>query len=165
MSLGPPTTGTHVLVNSVVAYITTGGFLQNLFSTLDLVSGDKLEFVLITAPMKESYEIARATLRIADEFKLSVKVCVIWPQGSAPAEVEESGSELASWTNYVNVEEVPKVSGGSWWEMCRISRKNAILVRPDEHIAWITESDMVRDAETEIRRVFSCILRLNLHGV
>ncbi|KAJ1286681.1 hypothetical protein BS78_03G370400 [Paspalum vaginatum] len=138
---------------------------ESVFSTLDLVSGDKLEFVLITAPVKESYEIARATLKIADEFKLSAKVCVMWPRGTTDAEVEESRSELAPWTNYVNVEEVPRVSGSSWWEMCRISRKNIVLVRPDEHIAWRTESDMVRDAESEVRRVFSHILCLNRHAV
>ncbi|KAF8755819.1 hypothetical protein HU200_011291 [Digitaria exilis] len=134
---------------------------EGVFSTLDLVSGDKLEFVLIIAPLKESYEIARATLKVADEFKLSAKVCVMWPQGSASAEVEESKSELAPWTNYVDVEEVPMVSGSSWWEMCRISRKNVILVRPDEHIAWRMESDMMRDADSEVRRVFSQILCLN----
>nr|CAB3479145.1 unnamed protein product [Digitaria exilis] len=134
---------------------------EGVFSTLDLVSGDKLEFVLIIAPLKESYEIARATLKVADEFKLSAKVCVMWPQGSASAEVEESRSELAPWTNYVDVEEVPMASGSSWWEMCRISRKSVILVRPDEHIAWRMESDMMRDTDSEVRRAFSQILCLN----
>lgn len=134
-----------------------------MLSTLDLVSGDKLEFVLITAPVKESYEIARATLKMADEFKLSAKVCIMWPRGTTEAEVEESRSKLAPWTNYVNVEELPRASGSSWWEMCRISRKNVILVRPDEHIAWRTESDTVRDTESEVRRVFSQILCLNRH--
>jgi hypothetical protein len=136
-----------------------------VFSTLDLVSGDKLEFVLIIAPVKESYEIARATLKIADELKLSAKVCVMWPRGSTDAELEESRSELASWTNYIDVEEVPRVSGSAWWEMCGISRKNVLLVRPDEHIAWRAESERVRDAESEIRRVFSHILCLNRHRV
>ncbi|CAD6210922.1 unnamed protein product [Miscanthus lutarioriparius] len=138
---------------------------EGVLSTLDLVSGDELEFVLIIAPAKESYEIARATLKIADELKLSAKACVMWPQGSTDAEVEESRSELAPWTNFIDVEEVPRVSGSSWWEMCRISRENVLLVRPDEHIAWRTESDRVRDAESEIRRVFSHILCLNSHRV
>lgn len=135
-----------------------------MFSTLDLVSGDKLEFVLITAPLKESYKLARATLKVADEFKLSAKVCIVWPQGSVDARaVEESRSELAPWTNYIDFEEVPRVLGNSWWEMCKISRKSVILVRPDEHIAWRAESDVVGDAEPEVRRVFSQILCLNSH--
>ncbi|TVU36153.1 hypothetical protein EJB05_18070 [Eragrostis curvula] len=137
---------------------------EGVFSTLDLVSGDKLEFVLITAPLKESYKLARATLKIAEEFKLSVKVCVMWPQGSADSEaVEGSRSDLAPWTNYVDVEEVLRVSGNSWWEMCKTCRKSVILVRPDEHIAWRTESDVVGDADSEVRRVFLQILCLNSH--
>lgn len=76
-------------------------------------------------------------------------------------EVEESRLELAPWTNYINVEEVPRVSGNSWWEMCEISMKNVILVRPDEHIGWRIESDMVRDPDSEVRRVFSQILCLH----
>ncbi|ONL97326.1 2,4-dichlorophenol 6-monooxygenase isoform X6 [Zea mays] len=149
----------HMLVREVPASS------EGAFSTLDLVSGDKLEFVLIIAPVKESYEIARATLKIADELTLSARVCVMWPRGSTDAEVEESRSELTPWTNYIDVEEVPRVSGGSWWEMCRISRKSVLLVRPDEHIAWLTELDRVRDAESEIRRVFSHVLCLNSHRV
>lgn len=132
---------------------------------MDLVSGDKLEFVLIIAPLKESYELARAMLKIADELKLSAKVCVIWPQGSVDAEVKGIRSELVPWTNYVNVEEIPRASANSWWEMCQITRKSVILVRPDEHIAWRTESDMVRDADLEVRRVFYQILCLNRHQV
>lgn len=158
---------THVFfpVPPLFLHYSCNGFVQGVFSTLDLVTGDKLEFVLIIAPLKESYEIARATLKVADEFKLSAKVCVMWPQGSASAEVEQSRSELVPWTNYVDVEEVPLVSDNSWWEMCRISRKNVILVRPDEHIAWRRESDMMRDADSEVRRVFSQIMCLNCHQV
>ncbi|CAO2172427.1 unnamed protein product [Urochloa humidicola] len=149
----------HMLVRALPASS------EGAFSTLDLVNGDKPEFVLIIAPLKESYDIARATLKVADEFKLSAKVCVIWPQGSADVEVEESRSELEPWTNYVDVEEVPRIPGNSWWEMCQISRKNVILVRPDEHIAWRTESGVVGDADSEVRRVFSQVLCLNCHQV
>lgn len=135
---------------------------EGVFSTLDLVSGDKIEFVIIIAPLKESYKLAQAMLRIADEFELSAKVCVMWPQGSRDVEAKGSISELAPWTNYVDVEEIPRATvNSSWWEMCRVSNRSVILVRPDEHIAWRTEPDMVRDAYSDIRRVFSQILSLN----
>ncbi|KAL5222022.1 hypothetical protein ABZP36_026735 [Zizania latifolia] len=133
---------------------------EGVFSTLDLVSGDKPEFALIIAPLKESYDLARAMLKIADELKLSAKICVIWPQGSVDAKVRGSRSELAPWTNYVDVEEIPRASVNSWWETCQINRKSIILVRPDEHVAWRTESDRVKDADSEIRRVFSNVLCL-----
>jgi hypothetical protein len=133
---------------------------EGVFSTLDLVNGDKPEFALIIAPMKVSYELARAMLKIADELKLPTKICVIWPQGSVDAKVKGSRSELAPWTNYVDVEEVPRAPVNSWWEMCQITSKSVILVRPDEHIAWRTESDRVTDADSEVRRVFSEVLCL-----
>jgi hypothetical protein len=135
--------------------------LQSVFSTMDLVSGDKVEFVIIIAPLEESYKLARAMLRIADELELSAKVCVMWPQGSVDAEVKGSSYELAHWTNYVDVEEIPRAPVNSWWEMCQVSNRSVILVRPDEHIAWKTEPDMVRDAHSEVRRVFSQILSLD----
>uniref|UniRef100_I1NUD0 FAD-binding domain-containing protein n=1 Tax=Oryza glaberrima TaxID=4538 RepID=I1NUD0_ORYGL len=133
---------------------------EGVFSTLDLVNGDKPEFALIIAPLKVSYELARAMLKIADELKLPTKICVIWPQGSVDAKVKGSRSELAPWTNYVDVEEVPRAPVNSWWEMCQITSKSVILVRPDEHIAWRTESDRVTDADSEVRRVFSEVLCL-----
>jgi hypothetical protein len=128
---------------------------------MDLVSGDKVEFVIIIAPLEESYKLARAMLRIADEVEVSAKVCVMWPQGSVDGEVKGSISELAPWTNYVDVEEMPRAPVNSWWEMCQVSNKSVILVRPDEHIAWRTEPDMVSDAHSEVRRVFSQIFSLN----
>uniref|UniRef100_A0A0E0CBQ0 FAD-binding domain-containing protein n=1 Tax=Oryza meridionalis TaxID=40149 RepID=A0A0E0CBQ0_9ORYZ len=133
---------------------------EGVFSTLDLVSGDKPEFALIIAPLKESYELARAMLKIADELKLPTKICVIWPQGSVDAKVKGSRSELTPWTNYVDVEEVPRAPVNSWWEMCQITSKSVILVRPDAHIAWKTQSDRVTDADSEVRRVFSEVLCL-----
>nr|BAK05913.1 predicted protein [Hordeum vulgare subsp. vulgare] len=132
---------------------------EGVFSTLDLLSGDKPEFVIIIAPLKESYKLAQDMLRITDEFELSAKVCVMWPQGSGGEEVKGSISELAPWTNYVDVEEIPRATvNSSWWEICQVSNRSVILVRPDEHIAWRAETDMVRDACSEVRRVFSQIL-------
>lgn len=138
---------------------------EGVLSTMDLVSGDKVQFVLIVAPLKKSYELACAMLKIAEELTLSAKVCVMWPQGSVDAKVRGSRSELAPWTNYVDVEEIPRASDNSWWETCQVSKNKVILVRPDEHIAWIKESDMVRDADSEVRRVFSQILCLNRQQV
>lgn len=48
-------------------------------STLDLVCGDKIEFVLIIAPIEDSYNLARAAFKVAEEFRVSARVCVVWP--------------------------------------------------------------------------------------
>ncbi|RXH72240.1 hypothetical protein DVH24_033778 [Malus domestica] len=53
-------------------------------STLGLVSGDKVEFLLIIAPTEPSYHLAHAAFKVAEEFKVSARVCVcvLWPAGS-----------------------------------------------------------------------------------
>ncbi|KAG1330831.1 2,4-dichlorophenol 6-monooxygenase [Cocos nucifera] len=48
-------------------------FSKDIFSTLDLIPGDKLEFLLIIAPVEKSYDLARSTLKVAEEFKFSLK--------------------------------------------------------------------------------------------
>lgn len=135
-------------------------FTQETFSTLDLVPGDKLEFVLIIAPVKESYDLAHVILRTAEEFKVSVKVCIMWPQGSFVQELRGSRVELDPWENFIDVEEVkrPPSSTTSWWDTCRMTSHGVLLVRPDEHIAWTAESNKIDNAVSEARRVLAVIL-------
>lgn len=132
---------------------------QGTFSTLDLVPGDKLEFLLIIAPEGHSYDLARVACKVAETFKVSLKVCVIWPQGSSVKNATGSRTELEPLKNYVDVEEVERSSVQSWWEMCQMTSKGVILVRPDDHIGWSTELDGVEDLVQQVERVFSKILR------
>lgn len=123
---------------------------------MDLVSGDKPEFLLIIAPLKASYKIARAILTKAKERHVLLKVCIIWTQGSCQSRSIGSRTELEPWVqNYVDVEEVKRDC--SWWDMCRSTNRGVLLVRPDEHIAWRTESDRVTDAGSEAENVLSQI--------
>ncbi|XP_020091632.1 uncharacterized protein LOC109712456 isoform X3 [Ananas comosus] len=132
---------------------------QETLSTLDLVPGDKLEFVLIIAPVKESYDLARVILRTAEEFKVSVKVCIMWPQGSFVQKLRGSRVELDPWENFIDVEEVKRPSSTtSWLDTCRMTSHGVLLVRPDEHIAWMAESNKIDNAVSEARRVFAVIL-------
>jgi len=133
-------------------------FEQDIFSTLDLVPIDKLEFVLIIAPLKDSYDLARVAFKVAETFRVSLKVCVIWPQGSVPTDDFGSGKELEPWMNYIDVEEVRMSESKSWWETCQMTSKGVILVRPDDHIGWSTEIDGVESIVQQVGRVFSLIL-------
>ncbi|CAN6676320.1 unnamed protein product [Malus baccata var. baccata] len=45
-------------------------------STPGLVSGDKVECLLIIAPTEPSYHLAHAAFKVAEEFKVSARVCV-----------------------------------------------------------------------------------------
>ncbi|KAM2330879.1 hypothetical protein ACFX1X_021651 [Malus domestica] len=51
--------------------------------------------------------------------------------------------------NYIDVAEVKKSSNSSsWWDICQMTDKGAILVRPDEHVAWRLKSH-TKDQETD----------------
>lgn len=125
---------------------------------MDLIPIDKLEFLLVIAPSKDSYDVARVAFKVAETYRVSLKVCVIWPKGSIPTDASGSGNELEPWKNYVDAEEVRRSESKSWWEMCRMTSKGVILVRPDDHIAWSTEIDAVESITQQVERVFSQIL-------
>ncbi|KAF6161362.1 hypothetical protein GIB67_009241 [Kingdonia uniflora] len=127
-------------------------------STLDLVHGDKVEFLLIIAPKKESYDLAQAAFKVTEGLKVSLRVCIMWPHGSSEG-LYSSKEALFPWVNYVDVSEVKKLSTSpSWWDICHMTDRGAILVRPDEHIAWRVKSEVVDNFEIEMERIFSLIL-------
>lgn len=133
-------------------------FSKDIFSTLDLIPGDKLEFLFIIAPVEESYDLARCTLKVAEEFRVPLKICIIWPEGLSEKHDLNSQTKLDPWMNYIDVEERKGPSSKSWWELCHMTSKGFILVRPDEHIAWMSESDTLDNIVLEVERVFSLML-------
>ncbi|GMH01517.1 hypothetical protein Nepgr_003356 [Nepenthes gracilis] len=140
---------------------------KETFSTLDLISGDKVEFLLMLAPVESSYRLAHAALRVAEKFKVLVKACVIWPSGTADSTMLQ-GSEwaLSPWENCINVVEVKRSPASpSWWDICRMSDRGAILVRPDEHIAWRMMSEVDGDPALVMEKVLSVVLGFGLENV
>ncbi|OMO60428.1 Aromatic-ring hydroxylase-like protein [Corchorus capsularis] len=132
---------------------------EEIISTLDLVSGDKVEFLLMIAPVEESYNLARAAFKVSEEYKVSMKVCVLWAADTVTGVHPESKATLAPWKNYLDVIEVKRSSDSlSWWRTCQMTEKGALLVRPDEHIAWRTKSSIVGDPYSEMKMVLSTIL-------
>lgn len=130
-------------------------------STLDLLPGDKVEFLLFIAPLEKSYHLAVAALKVAEEFKVSVKVCILWPPETVKGAEVRSKTALAPWENYIDVAEAKKSSNSSsWWSMCQMTEKGAILVRPDEHIAWRAKSGLDDDPILEMKSIFSAILKV-----
>ncbi|KAF5177355.1 FAD/NAD(P)-binding oxidoreductase family protein, partial [Thalictrum thalictroides] len=137
---------------------------KEILSTLDLVAGDKLEFLLIIAPNSKSYDLAKAGYRVAEGFQVSVKVCVMWCHRSSEG-LNGSKAALVPWENFVDVEEVKKPLALSWWEICKMSDKGALLVRPDGHIAWRTKDEVLGDAVLQMENIFSQVLGVkNVHA-
>lgn len=89
---------------------------------------------------------------------------MLWPAGSAEGVEVGSKASLTLWRNYIDVMEVKKSSNSSsWWDICQMTDKGAILVRPDEHIAWRLKSGTTGDPATEMRRAFSAALGMKSH--
>ncbi|KAI7744642.1 hypothetical protein M8C21_001251 [Ambrosia artemisiifolia] len=131
-----------------------------IISILDLISRDEVEFLLIIAPIDSSYRLALAVLKVANEHNILVKICVMWPNGLV-SEDSRTKTSLAPWENYVDVVEVRQPSNSSsWWDICKMTHRGAILVRPDDHIAWRVKSAVVGDVTIEMKKVFSAILGL-----
>ncbi|KAK4788724.1 hypothetical protein SAY86_020043 [Trapa natans] len=135
---------------------------EDIISTLDLVHGNKIEFLLMVAPTEDSYHLAHAAFEVAKEFEVSARICVVWPQTTASSTSMSSKEALAPWENFIDIQEVersPQDSlSSSWWNICQMSDRGAILVRPDEHVAWRVKSSIAGDPMKEMRRVFSAVL-------
>lgn len=112
--------------------------------------------------MAPSYHLAHAAFKVAEEFKVSARVCVIWPHGAANGVEVGSEEALSPWMNYIDIVEVKQsLPSPSWWDICQMTSRGAILVRPDDHVAWRAKSSVSGDPRVVMRTVFSIILGLN----
>ncbi|KAL0336004.1 UNVERIFIED_CONTAM: putative polyketide hydroxylase [Sesamum radiatum] len=133
---------------------------KDAFSTLDLVSLDNVEFVLIIAPVEESYRLALAAFKVAEEFKIPLKVCIMWQQKSTDG-IVSSKNALFPWTNFIDVIEAKSSPTSlSWWDLCQMTDRGAILVRPDEHIGWRAKTGIKNNPHLVLKKVFSAVLGL-----
>ncbi|ESW35727.1 hypothetical protein PHAVU_001G259800 [Phaseolus vulgaris] len=137
-------------------FVRVNPLCEETISTLDLVSGDKVEFILIIAPVEESYHLAREAFKVAEEQEISLRVCIFWSTDSFEGLEKGSEAALSPWKNYADVVEAQS-STSNWWDMCNMTNRGAILVRPDEHIAWRTSSGLAGDPRVEMQRVFAAI--------
>lgn len=83
----------------------------------------------------------------------------MWPELGAVREFEKrSKVALAPWDNYTDVMEVKRSPTSlSWWSTCQMTDEGAILVRPDEHIAWRAKKE-VAQPDLVMKRVISTVL-------
>lgn len=131
-----------------------------MISTLDLASVEKVEFLLIIAPVEESYRLAQAAFMVAEGIKVPLKLCVMWPENTIDGN-GRSEAALLPWKNFIDVEEIKKSPASpSWWNLCQLTDRGAILVRPDEHVAWLSKSGNVHDPVLVMKQVFNTIFGL-----
>ncbi|XP_042057215.1 putative polyketide hydroxylase [Salvia splendens] len=131
-------------------------------STLDLVTANNVEFLLIISAIEESYQLAQAAFKVAQEFQLPLKVCIMWQDKATYAVLSSSERLLSPWKNFVDIVDAKTCpSLPLWWDLCQMTNRGAILVRPDEHVAWRIKSGIEGDPVSELKKVFSAILRLD----
>ncbi|KAI4382515.1 hypothetical protein MLD38_008470 [Melastoma candidum] len=135
--------------------------VEEKVSTLDLVRSDMVEFLFIIAPVRDSYALARAALEVADELKVSVRVCIMWDVDDRDGFKSGSKSAMAPWTNFIDVQQMEGGNSSSWWDICKMTDRGVILVRPDEHVAWQAKSPIIGDDPSKVmEKVFSVLLGL-----
>eukprot|EP00252_Welwitschia_mirabilis_P003713 TRINITY_DN13771_c0_g2_i1.p1 TRINITY_DN13771_c0_g2~~TRINITY_DN13771_c0_g2_i1.p1 ORF type:complete len:172 (+),score=35.69 TRINITY_DN13771_c0_g2_i1:647-1162(+) len=146
-------------------------------STLDLISGNAVEFLLIIAPAKACYDWADAACRVANAYDIPLLVSILWPEGTFVNQTSQKSkhdersvtednkfpalrdSFVNEWVkNTKHVIDIEETSV-SFWELCKMPTPCAILVRPDEHIAWRSDPQFSGDFIDEMSSVFSMVLR------
>lgn len=76
--------------------------------------------------------------------------------------IGSSKAALLPWKNFVDaVEAKSSPTLPSWWDLCQMTNRGAILVRPDEHIAWRAKPEIKNNPLLELKKVFSAVLRLD----
>ncbi|KAL3678132.1 hypothetical protein R1sor_021088 [Riccia sorocarpa] len=139
-------------------------------STLDLVSGDNCYFLLIVGPNRSGLKWGSEALEVARMLQVPVIVSVIWPQGFTQRhsldELEEEERVVAyEWLQMKTDNVVPvEADGGCWFKLCNMPSTGALLVRPDQHIAWRVVEEASSDASGKIECVLRQILQRRDHS-
>lgn len=118
----------------------------------------KVKFLLIIAPIEESYQLARSAFKVAEEFNVLVKVCIMWQEYTADG-ISRSEMALLPYKNFVDVIKAKNfLTLPSWWDLCQMTDRGCLLVRPDEHIAWRSKVEIKQDPILVLREVFLGVL-------
>ncbi|CAM6105238.1 unnamed protein product [Calypogeia fissa] len=150
-----------------------------VFSTLDLLSSDRLCFLFLTGPGRSGSLWGAAALESVKTCSMPIRVAVMWPEGSAKrlwtsfvqsaqnhqqSELTEEESYMLYEWGYENRDNVIQVEEflGAWWDLCTVPASGAILIRPDDHIAWRTKLHATSEASLKVQRVLKRVLRQNV---
>lgn len=99
---------------------------------MDLISESEIQLVLIVGCNKSGCAWAEGALTAAELSTVPVKVVIMWPEKMEDSEGFSMQGRVSASENRVIHAEV----GQGWWELCGVPDVGAILVRPDEHVAW-----------------------------
>ncbi|KAH6557276.1 hypothetical protein KP509_1Z124200, partial [Ceratopteris richardii] len=149
----------------------------SVLSTLDINKGDSVEFLAFVGPNESGTLWADLILKSAAAFRIKTKVVIVWPFGfsefqagtlkvlskristsRASIQCASQKWKYASTENILHVEE----SDEDWWDLCKVLPLGIILVRPDDHVAWVSSKESSEDSTNVVQKVFCTILKKSL---
>ena len=99
-------------------------------------------------------------LLAARDYQVTLKLVMVWPNGLWSNNLGiDSAKEICDWAHnkqgsLLHVE----VIDADWWGLCKIPSVGAILVRPDDHVAWVSHSESNSDSINDLHNVFAAVL-------
>lgn len=106
--------------------------------------------MLIVGCNKSGCGWAEAALTALKSSAITVKIVIMCPQGHE-GNVTES---VQKWASASECEVVHAEVDEGWWDLCGVPDVGAILVRPDEHVAWRSRSAPDISSAEQLREVF-----------
>ncbi|XP_073387845.1 uncharacterized protein [Physcomitrium patens] len=125
-------------------------------STLDLVSESEIDLVLIVGCNNSGCTWTEAAVTSAKSLSVKVRVVIMWPPGleTKMGESEELSVQRRVSAFKDRVVHAEQADQG-WWELCGVPDVGAILVRPDEHVAWRSLNLPDRSSAEHLHRAFA----------
>ncbi|KAL2641956.1 hypothetical protein R1flu_009543 [Riccia fluitans] len=139
-------------------------------STSDLVSSDSCEFLLIVGPNRSGLKWGSEALKVAQMLRVPITVSVIWPQRFAQRHSlnDLNAEERVVAHEWVQLKTVNLLHAGEddgcWFKLCGMPSTGALLVRPDQHIAWRVVEQAGTDASSKIEWALKQILQWRDHS-
>jgi len=152
--------------------------LKTSCSTLDLISKSEIDPVLIVGGNKSGCAWTEAALTAVKSSAITVKIVIMWPCSSNPrreCSLDRGGNRTES--EWFSVQKCAsarecriihaEVNHG-WWDLCGVPDTGAILIRPDEHVAWRSRSAADSSSVQQLHKVFAKVFPipvLSAHAV
>ena len=106
---------------------------------------------------------AEAALVAVKSFAITLKIVVMWPHASFPQRECWQGREgnvteaewfaVQKWASASRVVHAEVDPG--WWDVCGVPDTGAILIRPDEHVAWRSRSVPDSSSVQQLHKAFA----------
>lgn len=117
--------------------------------------------MLILGCNKSGRAWAEAALTAVKSLAITVNIVIMWPRGSfSPPDFEGNVAEsewlcFQKWASASECGVIHAEVDQGWWDLCGVPDIGAILIRPDEHVAWRSRSAPDSSCVPQLQKVFA----------